>query len=211
LRGEGFDPSHVAKPVVDFYERTSEWQMHARSHWYPAVKPLAWLLSSIFAQRLEQFDIPIRQPAAVYEVKSRIVRVQDESGSQLGAAWLRDVAATGRTIYSGWYGIATLPGASCPSLRVVFPLPNGSVTVLLRPEVRSDGALTLFSPIGPFGTDGAYLVVSDSDRARGWVKRIPLSEQFVLSPRDDGSVQANHDLTIWNIPVFQLHYRLTVS
>jgi hypothetical protein len=98
----------------------------------------------------------------------------------------------------------------CPSLRVVFPLPNGSVTVFLRPEVRSGGTLTLLSPIGPFGTDGAYLVVTESDRAHGWAKRVPLSEQFVLSPNDDGSVQADHDLTMWKIPVFHLRYQLTV-
>jgi hypothetical protein len=210
LTGDGFYPSQVANPVVDFYERTSEWQMLARSHWYPAVQPLAWLLSSVFAQRLDQFDIPVRRHATVYEVNNRIVRVQDERGSQLGAAWLRTVASTGRTIYSGWYGVVTLPGSPCPSLRVVFPLPNGSVTVFLRPEVRSGGTLTLLSPIGPFGTDGAYLVVTESDRAHGWAKRVPLSEQFVLSPNDDGSVQADHNLTMWKIPVFHLRYQLTV-
>jgi len=111
---------------MDFYERTSDWQMQVQSHCSPAVWPLAWLLSSLFAQRLEQFDIPIRSHGAVYEVNSRIVRVLDQRGAQLGAAWLRTLAATEQIIYSGWYGFVALPGASCPSLRVVFPLPNGS-------------------------------------------------------------------------------------
>jgi hypothetical protein len=118
------------------------------------------------------------------------------------------LAATDQTIYSGWYGIVTLPGASCPSLRVVFPLPNGSVTVLLRPEVRFDGALVLRSPTGPFGTNGAYLVVVASEND-GWARRVPLNEQFVLLANDDGSLQADHDLTIWKAPVFHLKYQLT--
>ena len=60
----------------------------------------------------------------------------------------------------------------------MFPLPNGNVTVFLRPEVRPDGALVLASPIGPFGTEGAYLVVVGSDRETGWVRRVPLAEEF---------------------------------
>ena len=94
--------------------------------------------------------------------------------------WLRTLRATGRTIYSGWYGTTTLPESHRPSLRVVFPLPNGSVTVFLRPEVRPDGDLVLASPIGPFGTEGAYLVVVGSDRESGWVRRVPLAEEFVV-------------------------------
>jgi hypothetical protein len=209
LSGDGFDPTLLATPVVEFYERTSEWQMKVESHWSLAVWPVAWLLSSVFAQRLDQFNIPIRSHGAEYEINSRIVRVQDESGAQLGAAWLRTLATTGQTIYSGWYGIVTLPGASCPSLRVVFPLPNGSVTVFLQPEVRPDGALTLRSPTGSFGTNGAYLVVAESDGVHGWARRVPLSEQFVLIPSEDGTLRADHDLTMWKIPVFRLRYQLT--
>jgi hypothetical protein len=44
----------------------------------------------------------------------------------LGAAWLRTLRRTGKTIYSGWYGAAALPGRDQPSVRVVFPLPTAA-------------------------------------------------------------------------------------
>jgi len=59
----------------------------------------------------------------------------------LGAAWMRTLRATNHTVYSGWYGIAKPPLTEGPSVRVLFPLPNGGVTVFLRPEVGTDGSL----------------------------------------------------------------------
>ena len=41
-----------------------------------------------------------------------------------------------------------------PSIRVAFPLPNGRLTIFLRPRVRDDGALILASPLGSFGGAG---------------------------------------------------------
>jgi hypothetical protein len=211
LVGDGFDPDRVATPIVDFYEQTSEWHMEAQCHWSAGAWPFARLLSSTFAQRLEQFDLPIRSGSATYAIESRIVSVRDGGGSQIGAAWLRTLQSTGQTIYSGWYGIVTLPGADRPSIRVVFPLPNGSVTVFLQPSNRPDGSLALRSPIGDFGTDGAYLVVGDVDQSTGWARRIPLVEQFLVSADQDGILRADHDLNVWTLPVFQLEYRLQRS
>jgi hypothetical protein len=33
LAGDGFDPSRLASPMVDFYENTSEYRMEVRSQW----------------------------------------------------------------------------------------------------------------------------------------------------------------------------------
>jgi len=103
-------------------------------------------------QRLGKLNLTLRSLDTAHGIDSRIVVVQDHNGTRLGAAWLRTLRATERTIYSGWYGTTTLPESHRPSPRVVFPLPNGNVTAFLRPEVRPDGALVLASPIGPFGT-----------------------------------------------------------
>jgi hypothetical protein len=211
LGGDGFDPDRVARPIVDFYEQTSEWRMEAQCHWSPGAWPFAQLLSSAFARRLAQFDLPIRAGAVTYGIDNRIVTVRDVGGSQIGAAWLRTLQSTGQTIYSGWYGVVTLPSADRASLRVVFPLPNGSVTVFLQPSVRPDGSLALRSPIGPFGSDGAYLVVADSGQSTGWARRIPLVEEFLVSANQDGGLRTVHELSIWSLPVFKLDYRLQRS
>jgi hypothetical protein len=208
LDGPGFQASDLAQPVVDFYERTSAWRMEVWSQWCPAMWPFGWFISSVFAKRLQQLNLPLRPLDTVYGMDSQVLTVKDQQGSQLGAAWLRTLRSTGQAIYSGWYSAVTPPGADRPSIRVVFPLPNGSVTVLLRPEVRSDGALILSSPLGPFGGDGAYLVVARPDRKSGWVRRVPLAERFVVFVDDEGVLRTDHELNLSQVPVLRLHYRL---
>jgi hypothetical protein len=93
-------------------------------------------------------------------------------------------------------------------VRVVFPLPNGSVTVFLRPELTTGGNLCLISPLGRFGDDGAYLIVRDDDGYSAWVRRIPLNERFDVFVDDEGVLRTDHDLRLWRLPVIWLHYRL---
>jgi hypothetical protein len=208
LDGPGFRASDLAEPVVNFYERTAEWRLEVWSQWCPAAWPFGWLISSVFAKRLQQLNLPLRPLDAAYGMDSQVMTVRDQEGSQVGAAWLRTVRSTGETIYSGWYSTELLPGAIRPSVRVVFPLPNGSVTVLLRPEIRSDGALILSSPVGRFGTEGAYLVVVRPDRKSGWALRVPLAERFVVFVDDEGVLRTDHELSVCQVPVLRLHYRL---
>jgi hypothetical protein len=211
LDGPGFSAADLAVPVVDFYERTSEWRLEVWSQWCPAAWPFGWLISSIFAKRLQQLNLPLRPLDTAYGMDSRVMAVRDQDGSQVGAAWLRTLRSTGQAIYGGWYSTELLPGGVRPSIRVVFPLPNGSVTVLLRPEVRSDGALILSSPVGPFGAEGAYLVVTRPDRKSGWALRVPLAERFVVFVDDEGVLRTNHELNLRQVPVLRLHYRLEVA
>ena len=126
LAGGGFDPSLLAHQVVDFYERTSAWRLEVWSQWSAVAWPAGWLLSSVFSTRLQQLGLPLLPLDAAHGIDSRIVAVEDHDGGRLGAAWLRTLRSTG----------------------VVFPLPNGSITVFLRPAVRQDGALVLESPVG---------------------------------------------------------------
>jgi len=208
LASEEFDPVRLARPIVEFYEQTSDWRMEVRSQWSAAAWPFGWLLSWVFSRRLGQLNVPLRPFHTAQGMDSHVVGVLDQHGFQVGAAWFRTLRATGQTVYSGWYGTSTLPESNRPSLRVVFPLPNGNVTVLLRPEIRPDGALVLASPIGSFGAEGAYLVVAQPDHQFGWARRIPLAEEFVVSVDSEGTLRTEHTLKLWPIPVFQLHYQM---
>lgn len=94
-------------------------------------------------------------------MESRVVSVVDGAGARIGAASRRTLRSTGQTVYSGWYNTVLLVGARRRSVRVVFPLPNGSLVVLLRPELERDGALNgvrrlpvRFTPSGPRGEAG---------------------------------------------------------
>ncbi len=90
----------------------------------------------------------------------------------------------------------------------MFPLPNGSIAVFVRPEVRDDGALVLTSPLGTFGDNGAYLIVARTGGHSAWVWRVPLAEHFVLWIDDKRILRADHALNLGRIPVLRLHYRL---
>jgi hypothetical protein len=96
---------------------------------------------------------------------------------------------------------------SAASVSVAFPLPNGRVTVYLRPE-RSGAELRLTSPLGRFGDDGAYLIVESPDGHTGWVRRVPLAEQFRVYVDQEGVLRTDHAVDLWRIPVIRLHYRL---
>ncbi len=126
LAGDGFDPSLRAGPVVDFYEHTSQWRLEVWSQWSPAVWPFAWLLSELFARRLQQLSLPLRPLDAARGIDSRVVTVVSDDGRQLGAAWLRTLRSTGQVVYSGWYGTAHVPRSDRPSIRVVFLCRTGA-------------------------------------------------------------------------------------
>ncbi len=208
LAGDGFDPSVFAAEVVDFYEHTAEWRLEVWSQWSLLAWPFGWILSAIFARRLHQLGLPLRPLDASRGMSSRVVTVEDRSGAQLGAGWLRTLRSTGQTVFSGWYGTTTLPGHARPSVRVVFPLPNGSLMVFLRLSSGPDGALVLTSPTGPFGDDGSYLVVARPDGRTGWARRVPLAERFVVWVDDEGVLRTDHTLRLWQLPVLGLHYRM---
>jgi hypothetical protein len=208
LSGPGFDPSKIDRRIADFYEHTGEWRLEVWSQWCPAAWPFGWLLTAVFAHRLQQLSLPLRPLDVAQGMDSRVVSVKRPDGTQLGAAWLRKLRSTGQNVYSGWYGVAQLPKTDRPSIRVAFPLPNGSITVFLRPDVRADGALLLTSPIGGFGDDGAYLIVAAPDGNSASVRRVGLAESFVVWVDDEGTLRTDHSLSLWHVPVLRFHYRL---
>ena len=208
LEGEGFDPASLRSEIVDFYEHTADWRVELWSQWSAIALPFGWVLSLVFARRLQQLSLPLRPLDVAKGMDSRVIEVVDQSGEPLGAAWIRTLRATGQFVYSGWYGTAFPPNASRPSVRVAFPLPNGSATVFLRPHLMDDGGLRLISPHGAFGEEGMYLIVCEEDPQTAWVRRVPIVERFDIYVDDDGTVRTDHDLRLWSIPALRLHYRL---
>jgi hypothetical protein len=208
LAGEGFDPTALAPPIRDFYERTDQWRLEVWSQWCPVAWPFGWLLSAVFSRRLEQLSLPLRPLDVAHGMDSRVLTVHDPEGHQLGAAWFRNLRATGQTVYSGFYGTVQLPKAQRPAIRVAFPLPNGNITVFLRPDNGPTGGLILPSPTARFGDIGAYLVLADRDRTHCWARRVPLAERFEVWVDRDGLARTDHALDLGQLPVIRLHYRM---
>ncbi len=206
LDGPGFSSARLVAPVRDFYERTSEWRLDAWIGWSPWAWPGGWLVSSVFARRLQQLALPLR-PLDVAHGMSSAVRPLRADGQQVAALWLRRLRATGDVLFSGLYSVVELQAPVRPAVRVVFPLPNGRLVVVLEVRNRSDGGLVLSSGAAAWGQPGAYLVVED--RRGCWARRVPLHEVFDVHVDEGGVLRTDHRLSLGAAPVLRLHYRMT--
>ncbi|GAB2597223.1 hypothetical protein GCM10027168_32590 [Streptomyces capparidis] len=208
LDGPGFDAAALHPRVRGFYEHTARWRMELWSQWSPWAWPFGWLVSALFARRLEQLSLPLRPLDAAHGMSSEVTPVAGADGRVLGTSWRRRLRATGQTVFSGWYQTVTPPGSRQPRVRVVFPLPGGRLVVLLRPAVTAAGGLELVSPAGGWGDDGAYLVVDPGGGSPAWARRIPVHERFHVHVDAEGVLRTDHALSCWSVPVLRLHYRL---
>lgn len=202
------DPAAVSPQIVAFYETTTAWSVDLWSRWARWAEPGGRLINTVFAHRLRQLSLPLDPLEVAEGMDSHIAALVASDGDHLGTVWQRTLRATGATVFGGFYGVWTRPGTSGPSVRVVFPLPNGSLTVFLRPEATSVGGLVLSSGPGRFGDDGAYLVVRPDAADHEWARRVPLHERFALSAESDGSVRCDHRLDLGPLEVLRLRYRL---
>jgi hypothetical protein len=207
LAGSTFDPSDVDPRIADFYEHTTRWRLDLWSEWSPVAWPFGRLVAAMWSQRLQQLSLPMRPLDVSHGMDSDVVHLHDAQDRVVGSAWLRTMRKTGATTYSGLYGTVVLPGSEQPSVRVVFPLPLGSLPVLLSPSADGSGGFLLRSALGPFGGDGAYLVLHRADGTLN-VRRIPIAEQFHVYVDDDGDLRTDHHLRLWSVPAITLHYRM---
>jgi hypothetical protein len=208
LTGPGFDAAAVDPRIVDFYQRTSGYRLDAWSHWCGLFRPFGWLLAILFSRRLQQLNIPLSPLETSKGLKSRIVSLVDPgSGEVRHTGWVREISENQRVVYVGDYSTCSIPGMEGRCVKVVFPLPNGSATVVLRPEAREDGSLLLHSSGRRFGDPGFYLVVHDGPKA--WVRYLPTMRELIHVYVEQGELHTDHLFRIWGIKYLQLHDRLT--
>src|SRR6185503_5787695 len=176
LAGPSFDPAQVDPRIVDFYQNTTRWRLDLWSEWSALAWPFGRAIAALWSQRLQQLSLPMRPLDVSHGMDSSVVYLHDRTDAVVGSAWLRTMRKTGATTYSGQYGTALLPNSDQPCVRVVFPLPYGSLPVFLTPSAGPDGQLHLHSPSGPFGGPGAYLVLNRTEGSLN-ARRIPLVER----------------------------------
>ncbi len=92
-------------------------------------------------------------------------------------------------------------------MKVVFPMPDGNATVLLRPE-NDDGSGFRLASIGRGPGDvGFYRVQKEAARLRVWYIR-SRHETFRLYVDDSDTVRCEHDVRFLGLRVLTLHYRI---
>jgi hypothetical protein len=210
LRGRAFDPDHVDPRIRDFYQRTARYRLAVDARWSPLFLPLGWLLVGTVSRRIAQLNFPLRAREAATGMTSGVLRLCDPATGETGfTGWLRTQPATGHAVYVGLYGIAHPPGEAGPCVRVIFPLPHGSSTVLLRPSVGADGSFRLISDGRRFGEAGYYRIHQGRDGVRRARYVLALKESFRLWAAPDGVVHTDHQVRFFRLPILRLRYALT--
>jgi hypothetical protein len=141
-------------------------------------------------------------------ITSNVVQLKERSGRVVYTAWVRDVVSTERTLYAGSYSVCRVPGYLGPCVKVVFPLPNGSAIVIMRPESSPDGSFTVRSAGLRFGDPGFYFFV-EKEPGCGWARHVRTLQETIRVYADaQGTLRADHDLWIWGARFLRLHYRM---
>jgi hypothetical protein len=208
LRGPECEPDKVDSRVVEFYENTGQFEFDVWSEWHGAFRPLGGVLASIFSRRLHQLNVPLSPLDTRFGVTSEVAQLKDPLGRVIYTAWVRDNISTSRTLYAGAYSVCRVPGYMGPCVKVVFPLPNGGATVIMRPKSNSDGSFTVRSAGSRFGDPGFYFFVQRAP-GRGWARYVRTLQETIhvyCDPR--GILRADHNLKIWGVQFLRLHYRM---
>ena len=209
LMGADGDRVEVADSVADFYERTSKYELDAWSEWNGFFKSFGTALAWIFSRRLQQLNIPLSSLDSSRGMSSEVIELRDRQSSEHRmTAWVRELRATRQVLYAGAYSICRVPGFPGTCVRVVFPLPNGSATVILKPSSQEDGSLSLLSWGEEFGDPGFYFVVHGQD-GRVWARYVrAMRERITVYAAESGTVRADHILWSWGRQFLRLHYRI---
>jgi hypothetical protein len=208
LSGPACDQKDVDGRVVRFYENTAEFEFDIWSEWCGAFRPFGAALATIFSRRLQQLNVPLSPLDTKLGITSDVVQLKERSGRVVYTAWVRDVVLTKRTLYAGSYSVCHVPGYDGPCVKVVFPLPNGNATVIMRPESGPDGSFTVRSTGVRFGDPGFYFFVEE-EPGRGWARYVrSLQETIRVYADAQGTLRADHDLWIWGTRFLRLHYRM---
>jgi hypothetical protein len=209
LRCDGFDPAKAHPLVRDFYEHTTDWAMDVWSKTYFPLNIGLYLLVTTISRQVKQLNFPISPLDTAAGISSEIINLREPDGKIRYTGWFRTLDQPERVLYTGFYMVARAPHGSGPCVKVVFPMPNGSATVLLRPSLRADGSFVLDSSGRRFGDVGFYrLHARGEERVRVWRVR-SLREHFHVFVDSNGVLRCDHQVRFWGLPVLKLHYKMT--
>jgi hypothetical protein len=208
LAGPEFDPAATHPLVRDFYEHTSAFGMDVWSKSYFPGSIGLWLLVTTISRQVEQLNFPLSPLDTAQGISSEIILMRGADGTLRYTGWFRTLAQAKRVLYTGFYMVERVPGERGPAVKVVFPMPRGNATVVLRPSNGDGGALVLDSRGRGFGGAGFYRLHERArDRVKVWRVRT-LRERFVVYIDGEGVLRCDHSVRFLGLPVLRLHYKM---
>jgi len=209
LASATFDPTGVHPAVADFYEHTSTYDLDAWGQWYGLFRPFGWLLAFIFSRRLQQLNVPLSPLETSRGMTSEIIQLLDKTTGEIRyTAWVRQMVGTGNVLYAGSYSLCRIPGHDGVCIKVVFPLPNGSAIVVMKPQLHDDGSFSVVSAGERFGEPGFYFLVHNAGGRVSARYVRAMRETIRVFGSEEATVRADHTLRLWGITFLRLHYRL---
>jgi len=207
LAGPAFDPSRVHPKIRDFYERTPAYKFDTWATTYFPARLALFALVTTISRKVDQLNFPLDGLDTAHGMSSEIVLLREPAGRIRYTGWFRKLQRTGKVIYTGFYMTAVPPLHGAPCVKVVFPMPGGNATVLLRPENEDGVGLRLASIGRAFGDAGFYRVQREGEQLRVWYIR-SLHETFRLYLDEEETVRCEHDVRFLGLRVLTLHYRI---
>ncbi len=199
------DSAKLDPAIAHFYEHTAAYKLEVWSEWYHPVKWFAHVLIKWVSSDIEQLNIPLSPLETSRGMSNQVIALTDGSQKQMVACWLRKSIYTGKIVYAGFYSVIEI--GDKPFIRVVFPLPKGSATVLLRVDVQTDGSVKLISDGKKSGGAGYYRVkYGKNDTVK--FKYIPLKEQIHVFVDEFGVLRTDHEFWFWKLKFLHLHYKM---
>lgn len=189
--------------VADFYDQTSRYDLQVWSAWRGPFRPFGWLLGVLFSRRLEQMNVPLDGLDTAWGMRSEVAHLKDGSGQLRYAVWRRVLRWTGRVLFVGYYSAVQLPEGA--GVRIVFPLPSGTLTVLVKAEVGPAGRLLPHSHGRQFGGAGAYLTLAGPPHPRAIGRMIPLYEDIEVWTDGPSYLCTRYVLQLWRWTFLELH------
>jgi hypothetical protein len=202
-------PYEINLKVKDFYEHAIDFGFDVWSKWCGLFKPFGWMLYVIFSKRLQQLNVPLSSLDTAHGVTSDIIQLKDKTtGETAYTVWLRKKIESKDIIYSGCYTYCKPPNTDYNCIKVVFPLPNGSATVIMIPVIGSDGSLKLVSSGSKAGDPGFYFIIKKSDSVY-YIKFLKTMRETIHVYEDSsGILRTDHVLTVWKRTFLKLHYKI---
>lgn len=208
LARAGFDPGRVHPDVRKFYEHTARFQLQAWSEAPLLTRFFLWGLTRFVSRPMDQLNFPVSSLELAGGMSSEVLPMNNSQGIRVYTGWSRCLMKSNQVIYTGLYSTERPGGDGDPCVKVSFPLPLGSATVFLRPEVDTDGSFRLISSGRRFGDPGFYRMVEVGEDL--WKVRYikTLREFFHVYVDDQGVLRTDHIVRFLGLTALRLHYRL---
>ena len=205
----GQDLAKLNPLVKDFYEHTFGYGFEVWSHWCGVFYPFGWLIRLLFSRRLQQLNLPLNPLDSALGIESNIWKLYADGAQHPEyTIWYRILKSQQNVIYSGVYSTTQLPSTNETCLKVVFPLPNGNATVIMKIEMKHDGSLLLTSQGKRFGDPGFYFLLTDQ-KGTYWAKYVhAMHETIHVYEDEEGDLRTDHVLNLDGVTFLKLHYKM---